>query len=41
MTAEVEMTEQLTVHSLRQEILQKQAEFETPDEMQFLSLIHI
>jgi hypothetical protein len=35
MTAEVEMTEQLTVHTLRQEILQKQAEFEAPDEMQF------
>ena len=29
------MTEQLTIHSLRQEILRKQAEFEAPDEMQF------
>lgn len=29
------MTEKLTVHSLRQEILRKQAEFEAPDEMQF------
>jgi len=35
MTAEVVMTEKLTVHSLRQEILRKQAEFEAPDEMQF------
>ena len=35
MSAEVEMTEQLSIHSLRQEILRKQADFESPDEMQF------